>query len=151
MFSGKVIGIIDENKFNPVQSSSDPIGVVFEVDEVWKGINQTQVIVYTSRFPESCGYEFSTTKYLVYANESDGDLRASLCSRTTLLSSAQEDLNELGLGEKPTEVVKIDLNDSEEESISFTNRFIFSSILGIILIVVAIYIIRRVEKRNFKG
>lgn len=151
VFSGKVIGVIDENKFNPIQSSSDPIGVVFEVDDVWKGINQTQVIVYTSRFPESCGYEFSTTKYLVYANESDGELSVSLCSRTTLLSSAQEDLNELGLGEKPTEVVKIDLNDAEKESISATNRFILSSALLTMLIVAAIYIIRRVEKRNLKG
>ena len=151
VFSGKVIGVIDKDKFNPIQSSSDPIGVVFEVDEVWKGINQTQVIVYTSRFPESCGYEFTTTKYLVYANESDGDLSVSMCSRTTLLSAAQEDLNELGLGDKPTEEVKIDLNDTEEESMSPTNKIIFSIAMLIMLIVVAIYIIRLVEKRNLKG
>ena len=81
----------------------------------------------------------------------NGDLSVSLCSRTTLLSSAQEDLNELGLGDKPTEEVKIDLNDTEEESMSPTNKIIFSIAMLIMLIVSAIYIIRGVEKRNLKG
>lgn len=151
VFSGKVLGILDKKKFNSTQSSGDELAVLFEVDEAWKGINQTQVIVYTSRDSASCGFEFTSNEYLVYANKYDGELRVSLCSRTTLLSSAQEDLNELGMGDKPTEEVKIDLIDAEEESMSPTNRIIFSIAMIIMLLVAAIYIIRRVEKRNLKG
>lgn len=151
VFSGKVLGILDKKKFNSIQSSGDEVVVLFEVEEAWKGIHQTQVIVYTSRDSASCGFEFTSNEYLVYANESDGELRVSLCSRTTLLSLAQEDLNELGIGEKPTEEVKIDLNDTEKESLFFTNRIIFYSAIFILLIVAAIFINRRVEKRNLKG
>jgi len=106
--------------------------------------------VYTSRDSTSCGFEFTSNEYLVYANKYDGELRASLCSRTTLLSLAQDDLNELGIGEKPTEEVKIDLNAAEKESIFSTNFIIISSAIFILLILAAIYIIRRVEKRNLK-
>ena len=151
VFSGKVLGILDKKKFNSIQSSGDELAVLFEVDEAWKGINQTQVIVYTSRDSASCGFEFTSNEYLVYANKYDGELRVSLCSRTTLLSLAQEDLNELSLGDKPTEEVKIELNDAEKESVFSANFIIISSSIFVLLIVAAIYIIRRVEKRNLKG
>ncbi|MBS4195686.1 hypothetical protein [Lederbergia citri] len=102
VFSGKVIEVVDSNKNKKVQSSADLIEVKFEVDQSWKGSNQSELIVYTERDSASCGFEFSLNKeYLVYANEVDGKLRVSLCSRTAPLAAATEDINELGKGEKP--------------------------------------------------
>lgn len=110
VFSGKVIEIVDKNKNNSIQSSADPIAVVFEVEESWKGMDQTQVVVYTERSSDSCGYEFVlNNEYLVYARENAVDLNTSICSRTTLLSAADQDMKELGEGEKPTKQIVIDL------------------------------------------
>jgi hypothetical protein len=151
VFSGKVIGVVNKNKFNIMQSSADPIGIVFEVKEVWKGINQTQVIVNTARDSASCGYEFSSTEYLVYAHESNGELSVSLCSRTTQLSSAQGDIEKLGMGKKPTEEVSLDINDIENESKTSINIVLYSISLLLILILIYVYTNRRIKKRNMKG
>src|SRR5690606_36426110 len=89
-------------KNKKIQSSADLIEVKFEVDQSWKGSNQSELIVYTERDSASCGFEFSLNKeYVVYAKEEDGKLRASICSRTAPVASAKEDLTELGQGEKP--------------------------------------------------
>ncbi|TFB14138.1 hypothetical protein E3U55_14590 [Filobacillus milosensis] len=110
VFSGKVIEKYDENKDKKTISSNDPIAFVFEVKESWKGINQTQVVVSTARYSGSCGYEFAlNNNYLVYAQERNGELEVNLCSRTTVLPYADQDLEELGKGKKPTEQVTINL------------------------------------------
>ncbi|MEK4759656.1 hypothetical protein MHH85_05280 [Viridibacillus sp. FSL E2-0187] len=44
-FSGKVINIVDRNKNNEIQSSADPIAILFDVDKSWKGVDQTQITV----------------------------------------------------------------------------------------------------------
>lgn len=119
VFSGKAVEAFDKNKNNQVQSSADPIAVKFEVGTAWKGINETEVIVYTERDSASCGYEFSMdTEYLVYAGKADGELRVSFCSRTAPLTSAGEDLEELGKGEQPTETVHLNTSELSSESSS---------------------------------
>jgi len=136
VFSGKVIDQLDKNN-GRTQS------VLFEVKESWKGINQTQVIVVTERSSASCGYEFTAgNEYIVYANETDGTLTVNLCSRTELLSAASEDLEELGKGEKPSEQVKLDLNDSEERPF-----WIVLSFLVVIFGFVVFYSIKRVKNK----
>ena len=150
VFSGEVVDMLDKNKGNLTQSSGDPIAVLFEVEESWKGINQTQVIVYTARDSTSCGYEFSlNNKYLVYAHESNGELKADICTRTTLLSSAEQDIAELGFGEIPTKQVSLVLDaheDKDEEQKSTTN-FIYISLLIVGLLLVPFYIMRRKRVR----
>jgi len=122
VFSGEVIGIVDKNKNGYLKSSADPIAVLFEVEETWKGVTQSQVLVYTERDEASCGYQFAlNTKYLVYAHESDGSLKTSYCSKTTPLTLAVDDIDELGEGELPTEQVSIDLNKDEKENIQIKN------------------------------
>ena len=109
VFKGKVIGIVDANENNSMKSSADSIAIIIKVDEIWKGINQTEVVVYTERDSASCGFTFMEgQEYLIYASESDDLLRVSLCSRTTDLASASSDLAVLGKGAEPTEQVNID-------------------------------------------
>lgn len=152
VFSGKVVDMVDVNKNNSIQSSADPIAVLFEVKETWKGLDQTQVIIYTERDSASCGYEFTLDQqYLVYANETDGELRTGLCSRTTPLLTADMDLDELGIGEKPTEQVSINLNDLKGEeqpsSDNSANNILYIILLVVGLLLVVIYI-ARTNKKN---
>ncbi len=141
VFSGEVIEIVDKNKNNSMQSSADAIAVLFEVEESWKGVNQTEVVIYTERSSASCGFEFTlNNNYLVYANEMGGDLKVSLCSRTALLSSATEDLEELGESERPTEQTSIDLTTG-----SSTNYYIYVALLVVGLLFGVVYVIRRTK------
>ncbi|WP_279587129.1 hypothetical protein [Paenisporosarcina antarctica] len=149
VFSGEVIEIVDKNKSASLQSSNDPISVLFDVDESWKGVNQTQIVVYTERSEASCGYEFSlNNEYLVYAQEIDGTIKASYCSKTSLLSLAEEDLIELGIGEKPTEQVSIDLDVNEGDEDSTNNYLLYStSLIVVLLLAVAVVNIKRLKKK----
>lgn len=152
VFSGKVVVIIDENKNKSIQSSADPIAVYFKVNEYWKGPNQSPITVYTVRNTESCGYEFELNQeYLVYANESNGEIQVNYCSKTTPLSLAENDLSELGKGEKPIELVSNDSTASKDEeqltpeSSTNMNR-IYISLLALGLLLVIIYVLKRIKK-----
>ncbi|MEH7226750.1 hypothetical protein V7112_23375 [Bacillus sp. JJ1566] len=140
VFSGKVIDLVDENKFSYIQSSGDPIEVLFEVNESWKGINTSQVIISTARSGASCGYEFELNKeYLVYAYGEINQLETGFCERTALLSVASEDLALLGQGKEPTE--KVDLQDELGKS----NLVYLLSIIAILL-VIGFIIWKRIKK-----
>ena len=68
----------------------------FEVDTVWKGPTyETMYLTISS----PCGFNFvEGEKYIVYSHDGSS---TSLCSRTRLLSAAQEDLDVLGDGSAP--------------------------------------------------
>ncbi len=152
VFSGEVIGFLDKNTNGLMQSSVDPIAVLFEVEETWKGVTQSQVIVYTVRDEASCGYQFAlNTKYLVYAHESDGSLKTNYCSKTTLLSLAVDDMDELGEGEKPTEQVSIDLEQNENQLLSLNsimNNLIYIIPLMFFLLLVVVVLLTRRKKNS---
>ncbi len=70
--------------------------VTFTVNKSWKGVTTTKVTIHTGSGGGDCGYGFiQGDDYLVYAyNAQNGDrLGASICSRTTVVSSAAEDLS----------------------------------------------------------
>ncbi len=51
-------------------------------------------------------YEFEENKeYIVYAQKQGNEWYVSLCSRTTILAEAGEDLKALGKGDPPTTIV----------------------------------------------
>ncbi len=140
VFSGKVIEMVDKNRNKLIQSSADLIAVKFEVAEVWKGKSNSQMIVYTERDSASCGFEFEQNQeYLVYANESEGQIRVNLCSRTNLLSAASTDILELGKGEKPTKVISPDTNENNN------NLYIIALVSGLLLVGI-VYVTRRRKK-----
>jgi hypothetical protein len=102
VFVGTVTGI--QQPGGAIQSSADPALVTFEVSQVWKGPEFTNLLVQTSQSSASCGYEFEFGRdYLVYASGSETDLSTGLCSRTTLLTNAELDVTELGEATTPVE------------------------------------------------
>ncbi|MFX3634717.1 MAG: hypothetical protein ACE3L7_23025 [Candidatus Pristimantibacillus sp.] len=85
-----------------LRSSESPVEVSFEVNQVWKGHVTPKLTVYTSQDEASCGVEFKQgNEYLVYAYASEGKLKSGLCSGTTLLTNASNDLVILGGGSIP--------------------------------------------------
>jgi hypothetical protein len=100
VFSGKVVKI-------DVQPENYVKIVKFDVERAWKGISTTTVTAVTGANGGSCGFPFEEGKeYLVYSYDSYGSsksLIASMCSRTALLSEAQNDLMVLGPGYVPTQ------------------------------------------------
>ena len=98
VFSGKVATIGRGQAAGP----SDAVQVTFAVARVWKGPEEATIAVHTAGSSASCGVEFvAGQEYLVYAQTVEGRLEASLCSRTTQLTMAGEDLTVLGAGRAP--------------------------------------------------
>jgi len=141
VFSGRVLEVIDRNQNGLTQSSADPMEVIIEVDQIWKGIDESQVVVVTERDSASCGFNFSVNQeYLIYAAKDDDQLRASLCSRTALLSAAADDLTELGDGEQPTIDVVI---DTSKGAFSNSSTWIYIGVFLVIVAVVALFLFRK--------
>ncbi len=102
VFAGKVIG----KKKNP--NDSMEYLVKMEVSKAWKEVEHKEVWITTSWDSASCGVNFETDKeYIVYGmKQEDGKYNVNLCSRTTLLQDAQEDLTILGEGYVPSKEVE---------------------------------------------
>jgi hypothetical protein len=86
--------------------------VLFEVDSIWKGLEETQVILKNeSQFDQvesSVDQHFVIGEsYLVYAYKKDSFLQTNPCKGTKFLSLASEDLSFLGEGRTPTEPVDL--------------------------------------------
>lgn len=146
VFTGKVLQLIDKNKEKPTKSSADPIAVHLQVKEIWKGLKESEVIIYTERDTASCGFPFEKNQeYIVYAMEDDGELRASICSRTAPLLAAPEDIEELGKGQLPSEQVKPEkIEEQNQEKPS--NTLLVLMILLIIGIFMILYVKWRTKK-----
>ena len=135
VFTGKVVSLAEPiGGFGPI-SSADPIKVTFQIYTVWKGsLSQTTTIT-TARSGASCGFTFEKGgEYIVYAHGPENNLSISLCSRTQLLSTAEDDLAELGIGVKP-------LADSYEwpASLSYVQiAVLLGTGIGMILLVLVI-------------
>jgi len=66
--------------------------IAFEVEDSWKGITETHITVSAG----DCGVDFRKGKsYLVYSQEWNGVQGAGICSRTTEITRAAEDLEYL--------------------------------------------------------
>lgn len=99
VFSGRVIKIKRVKSRNSQDEPLQEMEVVLEVNSSWKGAERKRVTVFTASQSAACGYSFRKgVTYLVYANDSQGKLVASICSRTKRLKDARDDLGELGSG-----------------------------------------------------
>lgn len=138
VFTGKVVDI--DIPRGIVISSADPVKVTFEVSKIWKGTDDKTLVVTTAREGASCGYSFERGEsYLVYAylDQPGNVLQATSCSRTALLSDAEEDLAKLGKSFAPTTTISSEGNTS--------NIFVFALILLLISFVIFFY-----RKKNKK-
>lgn len=83
--------------------------VLIEVGQIWKGIQESEVIVYTSW--SSCQFDFiDEEEYLLYAYEDDGKLHVTNCGRSTTLTHATTDTQQLVEGQEPS--IKVNLSTS---------------------------------------
>lgn len=101
VFNGEVVKIIENGKL--IRGNGKTIH--FKVDKVWKGTDESEVVITTGNHDGDCGIPFEKgQKYLVYAATSDmyvpNTLSTTICHRTTELSGASEDLNALGEGQE---------------------------------------------------
>jgi hypothetical protein len=75
--------------------------VVVDADAAWAGIKSRRVYVFTGYGGGDCGYPFEVGKqYIVWANRNEewapGELSTGICSFTTPLEAASEQLRQLG-------------------------------------------------------
>ena len=149
VFTGIVLRIVDE--YVPVFSTLDRLSIAigqqpyfwlqagryvgyrvdFAVKNSWKGIEKTTVIVDTGYGMGDCGYPFLLgNEYLVYASYPGGMPNnywiTSICSGTTEISTATEDLNYLN------PLPKISLNPSMQ---------VFGLPLGMVLSLMVLFLI----------
>lgn len=85
-------GEVTELSRTDIRSGYGEVEARFDVSEMWKGFESEALTVSTASNSAACGYSFEEgEEYLVYASESDGELRTTLCSRTSGLSSVGEE------------------------------------------------------------
>ncbi|MBA4496027.1 hypothetical protein ACFO25_15705 [Paenactinomyces guangxiensis] len=137
VFSGKVIRI-DENKAKLKKE------VVFKVNEIWKGVNETQIVVETPNQSGACGFDFvEGQEFLVYARaNADGKLKTTICSRTKAMSAAKEDLNALDKGKSPAKQVEVEQGAGGKTNILVWSVFILSG-----FIITAVYFLKNGAKK----
>jgi Tissue inhibitor of metalloproteinase len=98
VFSGKVESITDSpREYSPVAGRKFNLidkKVSFTVNESFRGISEKTVDVITSSQSSACGYRFEVGReYVVYAyKQKDGKLGTGICTRTSPIEKAQEDL-----------------------------------------------------------
>lgn len=136
VFTGKVKDI------KKVKINGEPFdAVLVEVNEIWKGIQESEIVIYTTW--SNCQFEFDEgEEYLLYSYRNEDRLYVSICGRSTTVSHGSEDIKMLGPGKTPDKEVNL-----EFESVNW------KWIVGLITIVVvfslsALFIVRHLRKRN---
>ncbi len=140
VFAGKVVDV--DVPGGIIVSSGDSVRVTFEVSKIWKGPDYKTLVLTTARDGATCGYSFKkNNEYIVYAYGEENKLETGICSRTKLLSSAQDDLQELGEGNFPT-------NSGSNYVPQTSNFFLIISVVGIaiVLIILVVYLVRKFKK-----
>ncbi|MCL6603186.1 MAG: hypothetical protein K6T94_09955 [Paenibacillus sp.] len=149
VFAGEVLNIKEERKQKGIVGAIEYRDVnLFEVQETWKGINQSQVMVYDNGHDESCGVNFEENKsYLVYTYKNkEGDLYTSLCSRTAEISKAGEDLTVLGQGKPADKMLNL-----EGEMGRITNKdYDMEIFIGgiVVVLALAVFLFKRAKRKG---
>jgi hypothetical protein len=129
VFSGQVIQIEGPDPLGGMVSTVDQLTVTFAVYEIWKGPQINPLIIQTARDSATCGYHFEVGQdYLVYAHGNSSNLQTNICTRTSLLANANEDIQAIGSG--------VAAPPLEQES-NFVSRD-WLLIISILLLVVAL-------------
>ena len=98
VFTGEVLAITGELPTKPPAPGQPPPRrrVTLRVERAFRGAPAERVEVYTGFGDGDCGYPFKRgDKYLVFANERDGQLYTSVCSWTRPLADALEQVEEI--------------------------------------------------------
>jgi hypothetical protein len=105
----KTAAAVFEGTVTAVDRKGETLTVTLTARRAWKGIDAPEVTVQTAGDGAMCGVTFEKGKsYLVYTHPRDdpkSPLRTGLCTRTTHVEQAKEDLAALGEG-KPIQKKK---------------------------------------------
>lgn len=95
VFSGKVLEIT-EGEPSPLLAELKMLTVKFRVKKSWKLVRTDEVMVLTGSINNLCGFPFEVGKsYLVYGQGGGNKFMTDICTRTTELICAKEDLEYL--------------------------------------------------------
>ena len=133
VFRGTVIKIHKEHTMFDGERYNE---VLFSVSETWKGMDDTQALIYTDSF-SSCTFEFQIGKeYLLYPYGRDGKMFIMDCGRSSEISLAGQDLKELGEGGEPT--ITVDLEERYKGFIHSESalKWVVGLVFGIAVIVI---------------
>lgn len=112
VFSGSVIEIQYEQEKNEAFMGTSRHANIFEVDQVWKGVEQSRTIVYSNG--GSCGFTFEEGKsYMVYTYDQNGESYTNFCNRTMELSRAGEEIKALGKGREMEKQPRLEAAEAE--------------------------------------
>lgn len=101
VFRGEVIKIKSEK-----QGGTKYDVALLSVSEIWKGIKESQVIIYTEW--SSCQFHFVIgEEYLLYVYEHNNKLKVINCGRSKKVKYSEKDLLELGRGMEPSHYVHL--------------------------------------------
>lgn len=130
VFKGKVIKIREEK----INGETHDV-VLVSVTEIWKGLENSQVEVYTDW--SSCQFPFAVgNEYLLYPYEKNGRLHVIDCGRSAEVNDAQDDLVELGQGEKPRNIVNLEKDFEDNQSYLMMILGVFFVALVVIIIII---------------
>lgn len=109
VFQGTVVSVAEARSWPFVDQIRNWLGLPYVYDygsrlfsinvaRSWKGVTITRVDVRTGHGGGDCGYGFVTgVEYVIYAGQtSDGNWGTNICSRTSPITSAIDDLTYLG-------------------------------------------------------
>jgi hypothetical protein len=158
VFSGRVVGITMP-QLNPATGGYSPALAQFQAASVWKGSVGPHVTVAFSPSTASCGYNFQAgNDYLVYARSyvdgpvlsilgnyfqlpiGERKLTTGICTRTQVLSRAQQDLAVLGQGNPPAQPGLIGM--------VLDNLLAVIAGVAALVIVIILYLLRRSRRRR---
>ena len=92
VFVGEVVG---------EEKNGDTKTFNFKVEKYWKGANAKNIEIDVYETQRYQAWFKKGEKYLIYADEYDGKLRVSRCSRSRETANAKDDLQKLGKGKIP--------------------------------------------------
>jgi len=147
VFQGKVLKKETKRYSLFTSSSADPVYVTFTVHKVWKGIDTKTITIQTAVSGASCGYDFhQNQEYIVYAIKSNGKLEVNLCSRTSELSQANDDIQYLGTQIKVERELKKGI---ENKPMLFIQVWISIGVLFVFILLIVFMIVKG-RKKNGK-
>lgn len=150
VFAGKVIQVNEEKSYHGTTGWFRPTyslqkSILFEVTQTWKGISESQVIVYTGSGGGDCGFDFTLgNTYLVVAG-GENELHTGICNRTKVLSTASAELSLLGQGQSPS--VNVDL---QQGSASWMGIYIVWLLAGVLVVGLFIFFLGRRMRHSKK-
>ncbi|MCA1321646.1 hypothetical protein LC085_17200 [Bacillus tianshenii] len=109
--------------------------VLFSVSESWKGMEDSQAKIYTDS-SSSCTFDFQEgNEYLLYPYSREGVMYIMDCGRSSDILLAEDDLEELGMGTAPTNIVDLEERQLGGLSVDTVLKWVVGIVFGVAVLV----------------